>query len=371
MKYKKSLILFILILVLIILFFKINFSINDIRNIEKEELENRLNLAGEWLLRMQMSNGNMEYEYFPLTDEYSKERNMIRHTASLWGFGLLYQNTKDQKYSNALEKGINLVLNEYYTEEDDFAYIKFNNEVNIGTSGFIILAMLSSENPNKYKNEIEKLKNFIIRQQREDGSFKTYYLEEKEDSEYYPGEALLALINLYEYDKNEEYLDVLNKALPYYMNYFDENPNVAMVTWHSQAYSKAFLITKNPEYAKYVFILNDWVTKRQNFGGDKLILGGYGSNPGISTSVYNEGVNDAFLVAKELNNEDKIKRYKLSIKLANQFLLKLQSMDKNNKNSFGGFGTNLNNPNQRIDHTQHSINSLRKTIENYELIYEN
>lgn len=45
-------------------------------------------------------------------------------------------------------------------------------------------------------------------------------------------------------------------------------------------------------------------------------------------------------------------------------------MDKNNKNSFGGFGTTLRNPNQRIDSTQHAINSIRKALENYELIYK-
>src|SRR3989344_3237856 len=127
MKYKKSLILLIL-LIIVSLFFLVDISISNIENIEKQELQERLDSAGEWLLRMQMDNGNMEYEYFPLTNEYSEERNIIRHTASIWGFGLLYQSTKDQRYSEALEKGINFILDNYYVEEDNFGYIKFNDE---------------------------------------------------------------------------------------------------------------------------------------------------------------------------------------------------------------------------------------------------
>jgi hypothetical protein len=174
---------------------------------------------------------------------------------------------------------------------------------------------------------------------------------------------------LYEYTEDGIYLEVVENAFPYYYNYFLDNPNVAMITWHSQAYSKAFFLTKKRKYADYVFLLNDWsMLKQISQSENETFLGGYGTSPGISTAVYNEGMNDVYLVAKELG-DSRIGKYRESIKLSNKFILQLQTTNKKDINALGGFKKSLRNPNQRIDNNQHAINSMIKSLKNYDLIY--
>jgi len=126
--------------------------------------------------------------------------------------------------------------------------------------------------------------------------------------------------------------------------------------------------------AEFIFEMNDWIIDNYQIQKSKYPdeVGGFPKYyPTFSTSVYLEGINDAYYVAKMLNDTVHMNKYADSIKIGTRFVLQTQ-FTKNNTfylenitKSIGGFKTSLTSNDLRIDNTQHSVMALMKTYENY------
>lgn len=92
----------------------------------------------------------------------------------------------------------------------------------LGAAGLGLLALsgMTRLKPNSFEIEdLERLANFILYMQREDGSFQSGFEHPRGqaarqwDSLYYPGEAALGLIDLYEISPRSRWLEAADKAL--------------------------------------------------------------------------------------------------------------------------------------------------------------
>lgn len=114
--------------------------------------------------------------------------------------------------------------------------------------------------------------------QEDDGSFKTSYTsDEIKGVDYYPGEAVLSLMELYKSTGDERYINSVKKAFPYYRSYWRDNKNTAFIPWHSQTYRLLYEETEDPELAEFMFEINDWLIDNYQIEDSEYIdeIGGF------------------------------------------------------------------------------------------------
>jgi hypothetical protein len=317
--------------------------------------------------------------YFPSTKTYSTDNNHVRQLANIWS-SLQLQKFLD---NDSLQKPIDTTLSNYVNNhlncKEDSCYVEIDGKAKLGYTAFAILAL--TENPSFPKSQelAEKLARAITEYQKDNGAYITYFNAGGESGiKYYPGEAMLALMKLYEQNGNQQLLNSVESAYPYYADYWFNNKNSAMVPWHTSAYYLLYQNTKDDQLKSQIpetiFEMNNWlIDTRQKFESPyKDEIGGFGySNPsGVSTAVYLEGINDAYKIAEALDDSKHQKKYEESIRLGSRFVLQTQYTTKNTfyieeaEKAVGGFRKSLVNNEQRIDYQQHAAAALMKTYEN-------
>ncbi|MBI2650017.1 AMMECR1 domain-containing protein [Candidatus Woesearchaeota archaeon] len=353
-------------------------------SINKDKIYKSIISASNWQLSVQKNDGAYEYFFNPTNGYYSKKNNIIRQALAAYSMAKAYQSTGDKDYLDSAERNINFILT-HLREENNIAYLQFDNISNLGSAAVALIAMLELPNYRKYDREINLLSNLLLSMQREDGSFITYYnSNQPDDFDFYPGEAMLALVRLYEKTGDKRYLKAVEKAFPFYKGYFDRTKHEAFVMWQISTFYETYEITKKQEYADFVFEMADWIMNQQYdekntpysdfLGGFSDFLGGFGGNggmPTLSSAVYADGIADAYTLAKIVNDRNKVKKYGKSLRLASRFILQLQFDDVNTyyvpnpEKAIGAIRESLISNNLRIDYTSHSVLALLKIYNVY------
>lgn len=370
-----------LVSLLFFILFIVSCSVKDdyinISELNKKNIENSLNLAGQWLLNDQNEDGSLKYKYFPDKDNYSDENNMIRQFMATIALAEMYKFTKDEEYRKAFEKNIAFNMQNYYFENDDIGYIFFNSKSKLGAAAFALISLLNYEGT-KYNMQKENLENFIFFMHNEtSGRFRTFYLPPNVDrnQNFYPGEAMLALMMVYGKIKNEKYLDSVEKSFDYYAEFFRKNKNPAFVPWHTMTDYRLYKATDNKKYADFIFEMNDFLIKIQhkNCEPNPYYLGRffdpehseYGPPHASSTAVYVEGLTYAYRLAKEVNDVERAEKYKEAILLGTRSLMQLQ-FKEGDKKVLGGIRKTIDDSELRIDNTQHTIMALIQVLNSFD-----
>ncbi|MBW2981683.1 hypothetical protein KY343_02275 [Candidatus Woesearchaeota archaeon] len=312
-----------------------------------------IKLGGEWFLNNQ-NEDFVYYEYDIIEKNHTGTRHPLREMGAMWSVAKLNNYFDDKRYYNLTQKGL-LYFDKFilYDPIDDFVYANFSSDdIKLGYSAFMILTLLETDYHSK-EFLLDKFANGILYLQNEDGSFNTFFYSNKSTGiDYYPGEALFALISLYQYKKDQRYLQTVEKAFPYYSEYWKENANTAFVPWQSRAYKMLYLETEEKKYADFVFEMNDFMLdehypkKRcQDFDFDRSMV----------TAVYIEGVNQAYELAKLLGDKEREECYANFIREGADYIISLQIKDKSEKQAIGGF---LGDSSLRVDRNQHAVIAL-------------
>ncbi|MBI2653000.1 AMMECR1 domain-containing protein [Candidatus Woesearchaeota archaeon] len=348
--------------------------------VDKDRIYKSIMLASDWQLRVQKDDGNYEYFFNPVTEYYSKENNLIRQVITAWSMIQAFNLTGNKTYLLSAERNINYILT-YMKREGSLGYLEFNNISNLGSVATTLIAILELPNYKKYDEEINMFSNFLLFMQREDGSFKSYYKSNySDDNDFYPGEALLALVELYNKTGNVKYLKAVERAFPFYSDYFAKTKHFGFIRWQISAFYEAFKILNKEEYANFVFDMADWIVDKQYDEKNAIypdFSGGFNQNesvPTFSSGVYIEGIADAYELAKSVGDTNRAKKYGKSLNLASRFILQLQ-FDYNNsyyiedaEEVIGAVRESLTSNNLRIDYTSHNILALIKIYEVYDEI---
>jgi hypothetical protein len=330
---------------------------------EENRYVRSIKLAGEWFLNNQ-DDSFLYYQYFQRKKMHTQEHYPLREMGALWSIAELSKYLDDPRYDSLAHRGFRYFENFFkYDEKNDFCFVDIEpREMQLGYSAFMILAILKMDHPQK-EYYLDKFAKGIIFLQRDDGSFRTdFFSDSSTGIDYYPGEALFALASLYEYTKDDRYLKTVEKAFPYYVGYWRDNPNTAFIPWHSRAYYGMYRLTRKREMADFVLEMNDYVLVQHSpkMNCRKLDLL---KESGIS--VYLEGMNMAYQIARELGDKQRSECYANFIREGSDILLSLQVTDSTNfeREAIGGFKPSSASSLMRVDRNQHAVMALMDAYE--------
>ncbi len=311
-------------------------------------------LGSDWFLRQQNDNF-IYYSYNLSNNTYSILTNRLRESAALWAIATAGNYFHDARLTQLAQKGF--AFFESYFKYDDaqkFYYVALPPDIKLGYSAFMILALLQIDHSKKAEY-LAGLARGIMAQQNPNGSLNTlFFSKEMSDEDYYPGEALFALMSLYQSTHDSHYVAAVERALPYYMNYWSMHPNTAFTVWQTKASMMLYDATHNSAIPPFVFTMSDYVLKYYEPTG---ICSGYDVQKSAALSAHTEGVIAAYALAREVGDTKRADCYAHFIREAADYIVSRQLTDTTEfpSEAIGGFLSNAVSDTLRVDRNQHAV----------------
>jgi hypothetical protein len=189
-----------------------------------------IELAGRYLESACGETGRFAYRLDPNSGQLSSSYNIVRHAGAMYALAMLNGSHPDRKAVDAAIRAAAFMRANYIgPDARSNALVVWSrplpaiSDAGLGATGLGLVALTGLDRvvPNAVPlADLEGLGRFIVFLQRSDGSFTSKYspgsgLVTDWDSLYYPGEAALGLIFLYELDHRSEWLAAAGKALAY------------------------------------------------------------------------------------------------------------------------------------------------------------
>ncbi|QLK86868.1 poly(glycerol-phosphate) alpha-glucosyltransferase [Staphylococcus sp. 17KM0847] len=198
-----------------------------------QEIDRLIANSTEFLGNMLLPDGKYIYGYFPHFDKKINFYNMLRHSSSTYSLieGLAYL-----KHDIApAERALDYVIEHYIATDSDGAKFVFDdtkdlNEIKLGQNAAFIFAVceyLKHGGQNRHYLEIAQgvaagILKMIDAQTGETIhilNYPDFSVKEKYRIVYYDGEAALALLRLYQQDKDERWLKTVQTLFEYFISH--------------------------------------------------------------------------------------------------------------------------------------------------------
>lgn len=333
----------------------------------------RLELIIDWYKGMVSDEtGRLLYVYDPDQGIAVANGSPIRDIASIWDIEQLSHFLGRRDLMPLVERS--LAHYRGYLVERNGNFIldsrRMGEPSGIAHSAFMILSLLGSELPQRIELS-SALADAIVRQQRGDGSYRIYFGEERDEGlEFYPGEAMLALMEVYRATGDPKYLESVERGFTWFER-FDQQGHVAedlsvfYASWQSQYGALLHVDTRRDSLRRrvrdFVFALHDRVVES---GFYESVQRAPLRQSTVEVACALEGVNDAYTIAVRERDVRHIALYERCIRIALSFLLRAQCIANCAERERGGFGHSLTNRTQRIDVTGHVVGGFIKTARN-------
>lgn len=201
--------------------------------LDTEELKKMIISGQDYLSSLNKKSGKFVYGYFSCFDKEINYYNMLRHASTLYAMIESAELFSRDALTEAIERGLDYLANQGIKEDKDMdaAYVieefkKNHFEIKLGANAAAILAFtkyMEVFQDDKYLLIAQKLAKGILNLQNEKGNFihVLHYpsLEIKESFRiiYYDGEAAFALMRLYHLDKNEAWINAVERAFEHFI----------------------------------------------------------------------------------------------------------------------------------------------------------
>jgi AMMECR1 domain-containing protein len=330
----------------------------------------------EYLLRSQRSDGGFVYEYAPATGEYVTGDNLVRQVATAWVLAALERRAGTVRLRAALTRALDWISARTRRASHHSSGLVVADDPDVAQLGAVAFGLLTvvTVGDGALRATATRFADAILSLQQADGRFHTHFppATEPEAEDFFPGEAMLALMHLHMREPDARYPEALKRAFRYYREHFRRRRSTAFVAWQMAAYAHLFRLTRERQYADFVFEMADAILSIQHVGAAVPYpdyVGGYRSLrvPGVTSATYNEGVLEAYDLARITGDRERTARYQRAALLGALFTLRLQFTRENTyyiahaDRVLGAFRASLADSTLRIDHTQHALNSLLKT----------
>lgn len=334
-------------------------------------LGDRLRLMFEWYKGMVDTNtGRLLYLYDPENDVTIGDGEPIRDIASIWDVEVLSAFLGRDDLRSLIRQSLTH-FSRLIVERDDYAIVAPRGEQSsIAHSAFLALALCRSEFPDKIER-LTPLIEGILRQQREDGSYKIFFGAWPDSGEeLYPAEAMLSLLEAYRLTGDARYLNSVERGFAHYKHaYYDRGrvPPYLLVffaNWQSQAGRLLFEATPKPEMKDlvrtFLFELHDRVIES---GFYDRIARQPEAQACVEVACGLEGLADAYAIAAS-SQDRRMGDYRRCALTALSFLMRAQRTTGCTDRERGGYGASLAIREQRIDVTGHVASGFMKCVEN-------
>jgi len=342
-------------------------------------------LAARHLAMHTASNGRMGYHYRPVVDKFSDGYNIMRHAGAMWGLFVAYKATGDKELLAAGQRALDYLEPFIVSPPDNskLMIVKEGKQSFLGTNA--LTAMALTEIPQEvltpdWKEKRDKLGNAVIAFQAPNGLVYETYDEVAEGGpppakqpRYYPGEAFLSLMALYNFDGQKKWLDAAKKAAETQMREWDKDKKQQPDAWVVQAMVKLFDATKDKRLPSYVLEQASWhfahqwgmPEKKEKMPFEDYFGGADNSTPPRSTptSARNEADIEAWHLAKSVNDAAMSQKLGDSVlagywdNMIDQFLPDTSYFLPKPEKALGGIRGALISDDIRIDYDQHFLTS--------------
>lgn len=333
----------------------------------------RLRLMLDWYKGMiSERTGRLLYVYDPERQVAIADGSPIRDIASIWDVELLSRFLGSSELLPLAARWLDHYTG-YLTPRDGALILdreRLGEPSGIAHSAFLMLALLESDAPGR-EATVAALADGILRQQREDGSYRIYFgAEDDEGLELYPGEAMLALMQAYAVIHDARLVRSVERGFRGHHDRFPESaiaPDylVFYANWQSQYAALLHAHTQNETIRSavrdHVFALHDRIVSAR-FYDDVERLPRRQATVEVACAL--EGINDAYTIAARDGDDRRVRAYERSLRIALAWLLRAQRLDDCFFRERGGFGHSLTDRTQRIDVTGHVVGGFIKTAQN-------
>jgi len=334
-------------------------------------LVDRLELMFDWYKGMvDQHTGRLLYRYDPQNDFATGDGEPIRDIAAVWDLEVVSAFLGRDDLLDLTRRSL-AHFEQRVIGCGGYAIMAPQGESpSIAHSGFLALALAGSDLPDKAQR-LAPLAEGILRQQRQDGSYKVFF-DAAPDSgeELYPAEAMLALLEAHRLTGDARYLDSVERGFRHYKRgYYDRgrlDPGVIVyfANWQSQAGRTLLAATSRPEVQDlvrgFVFELQDRVIES---GFYDRVARRPERQAVVAVACGLEGLADAYALAIS-SRDRRTGDYWRCIKIALGFLVRAQRTTDCTDRERGGFGGSLSSREQRIDVTGHVASGFIKSVEN-------
>ncbi len=314
--------------------------------------------------------GKLAYLYDPVRDEVVLDGEPIRNIAAAADVARLSRFLGRAELRPVVERTITYWESMLTAKGNALVFdaALLGKPTGIAHSAFLVLAMLEAELPRK-EQDVRRLAEGILRQQRADGSLQVYFgIRPDEGLEFYPGEALLALVRVFEALGDARCLEATERGFDYYRARYarlgvPEALLVFYANWQSQygarLYERARTDALRGRVADFLFELHDRILAQ---GFYDRIAREPGWQACVEVACGLEGIAEAQVVATRQGDRDRAERYADAARAACTFLFHAQRREHCTAQECGGFGQSLADRVQRIDVTGHAANGLLKAV---------
>jgi len=200
-------------------------------------LDEAIGLATRYLVRSCQANGRFVYEnHLDPQTKIHPQYNLLRHAGTIYALAMAHKHQPNEETRDAILRASRYLQNYIEPVEQsghDLLAIWSDpaltgtpgeRQVKLGGVGLGLIALLSAERLEPGltpRDDLVQLGKFVQYMQKDDGSFYSKYLpseggpSENWVSLYYPGEAALGLVMLYEYDGDTTWLESAARAIGY------------------------------------------------------------------------------------------------------------------------------------------------------------
>ena len=356
-----------------------------LRNPSSKDIIDACRIAGDFLVRIQRSNGSWYYEYRADKDKLnSKSYNILRHAGTTYSLFQLYGVTEDKRYANSANRGLRYLEQSIEADPEDpkRLYVREGKNIKLGGAGLSLMAYVEKEKhsgtSDGEKKTMEGLARHLMLAQNADGSFESYHAlpgkkAKKRRSIYYPGEAMVGLIRYYQIrPERKDCLDTVVKAANYLVdkrwNMLGLRFNIPPDAWLMLALEELHEVTGNDSYAQYCFDIAEGMGFDQWIGiyPQYDFYGGYFPvTPQVTPAgARSEGLTAAWLIAKRLDDRKMLEKLTNIIRRSASFQISclirepFSYLYANPQRALGVFRHSPVSNKTRIDYNQHNISGL-------------
>lgn len=345
----------------------------------RARLERALREGVGWLLRNQREDGSYAYQFEPRRAAFGPEDNLIRQAGTAYSVAAVGVALGDRACDESARRCIDYLLSHAALTEDErrLTYIRVNDDGSLGAVALTLLAIVHLEHTAPYDDVMRELGRSIVALQDPCGQLCCSFVDPQDyaGQGFYPGEALFALAVLHERAGDEAFRRCLERAFEYYPDWWKRDPDAAFIPWQTHVAHRMYRLGGEAKYAEFALRMTDWILTKAFRAGDAPFpdyVGGVGRpRPGISTGTYMEGITEAYALARDRGDRERVERYREAIVAAARFLLKLQFKEDEahylpaakRGGAVGAFRLDLADHTLRIDATQHAMTALLNMLQ--------
>jgi hypothetical protein len=223
--------------------------------------------------------------YHPLDDREDTQYGWLRHAGTTYALLEAYEEFATPAFLATAERALGYLA--AHMHDDAASHGKYvvdthdEEQQKVGGAGLALLAFAKHAAVTGKRDRLETMRalaRFIVKQQAQDGHFRSNADVEQETGKqlkrepvYYPGEAALALMRLYAFDPQPEYLETARRAANWIVQVRDayvSEDDQEHDHWMSYTYNELYRVTHDGAYLEHAFKIARAIQKKQHRASD-------------------------------------------------------------------------------------------------------